>query len=365
MRALYRSVSSLCGGVGLVALGLLALEATVRLDDWARFDVPPSSGATSLDDMLVHDTLGQHARPNAIYKQFRINARGFRGEEIPDSVLARREIVFTSGASETFGLYETKDQEWPQQMADSLRDSCSGRTITVLNAAFAGMTLPTVIQDVRLRLLPLRPAAIVYYPTPTQYLYGRIPTATPPGGASPQELSAWSPRAPSRLRDALKRAIPQPIIEGLRRMDTRRARSSGETPFANVPVERLDTMEAHLRSLVGEIRQGGAQAVLALPTNRFGDTSAVEERRFLRSWERLTPKATGDILLRFGQLANERIRKVAADSGVPLVDATVALRRDSPAFYADFAHFTDRGAAVLGGATAAQLAKVLRCDQPR
>lgn len=365
MRALFRSVALLSGGIGLVALVLLAFEVTVRLDDWARFDVPPDNGATSLDDLLVHDALGQHARPSAVYKQFRINARGFRGEDIPDSILARRKIVFTSGASETFGLYETKDREWPRQMADSLRQRCSGAAITVLNAAFAGMSLPTVIQDVHLRLLPLRPAAIIFYPTPSQYLFRRIPQATPPELASPRRLTAWNLRAPARLRDALRRAIPQPLMELLRRADTRRARASGETPFAQVPVERLDTMEAQLRTLVGEIRNGGAQAVLMVPANRFGDTSSVAERRILRSWERLTPKATGEILLRFGELANDRIRKVATDSGVPLVDATRSLRRESSSSFADFSHFTDRGAAVVGGAAAAQLASLLHCEPPR
>lgn len=361
MRELFRPLSSWGGWLGLIVLVLLALEGTVRLDDWARFGVPLSNEATALEDLLVRDSLGQHARPNAHYKHFQINALGFRGEDTPPSVLGKRELVFTSGASETFGLYETKGHEWPLQLQDSLRPRCAAREITVLNAAFAGMTLPTVIQDVRLRLLPLRPAVIMYYPTPSQYLFHAIPRVSLPDSLSPKRLSRWRLRTPTRLRDALIRSLPQPVMELLRRADTKRARASGETTFAEVPVERLDSMDAQLRSLVGEIRRGGAQAVLVLPTNRFRDTTAIEERRFLRSWERLTPKATGAILLRFGDLANQRIVRVAADSSVALVDPTQALRENAPSMYADFAHFTDLGSAILAGAAATKLAFVLGC----
>lgn len=362
MRPGYQPIRTIGGAAGLVVIALLAFEVTVRLDDWARFGVSLENGAISLDDLFVRDSMGQHARPSTNYRQFRINALGFRGDEISDSVVRTRELVFTSGASETFGLYESRGHEWPRQMADSLRQYCPARQITVLNAAFAGMSLPTVVQDVRLRLLGFRPAEIVYYPTPTQYLFRSTPQASLPRNEIPRPLSVWRLRALTRVRDALKRSTPQPVLEVLRRTDTRRARAAGDTVFERLPIERLDSMEAQLRILVGAVRHGGSRMTFILPLNRFRDTSSVEERRFLRAWERQTPKATGEMLLRFGQLANDRIRRVAMDSGVHLIDATHAFGGDASTLFADFAHFTDRGAAILGGAAASEVARDIGCS---
>jgi hypothetical protein len=338
-----------------------AFELTVRLEDWARFGVPLDSPVTTIDDLSVVDSVGQHARPGTAFKQFRINALGFRGAELPDSILRSRPLVITSGASETFGAYESPDHEWPRQMADSLASRCGSDRVTVLNAAFAGMALPTVIQDVQLRLLPLHPRIIVYYPTPSQYLYMRSPVPSPRSTQPPKAFSRWRSRALPRLRDALKSAVPAPVLEYLRRGDTERARESGEELFPSLPVERLDSIDGHLRVLIGTVRRGGSALVLMIPQNRFADTTSIEERRWLRAWEHMMPKASASMLLSFGELARVRVRAVAADSGVTLVDPALMVRPERASLFADYLHFTDRGAAIVAGAVASSVAPMLGC----
>ena len=341
-----------------------AFELTVRLEDWARFGVPFDSRVTTIDDLSVVDSVGQHARPGTTFKQFRINALGFRGAEIPQAILRSRPLVITSGASETFGSYESPNHEWPRQMADSLASRCGPDRVTVLNAAFAGIALPTVIQDVQLRLLPMHPRVIVYYPTPSQYLYARSPLPSPRSTHPPKDFSRWRSRALPRLRDALKSAIPAPVLEFLRRRDTERARESGEGLFPSLPIERLDSIEAHLRILVGTVRRGGSALVLMIPQNRFADTASIDERRWLRAWEHMMPKASGAMLLSFGELARARVRVVASDSGMTVIDPGLMARSDHPALFADYLHFTDRGAAIVGGAVSTRVAALLGCTSP-
>ena len=341
-----------------------AFEFTVRLEDWARFGVPLDSGVTTIDDLSVVDSVGRHARPGTAFKQFRINSLGFRGAEVPESILRSRPLVIASGASETFGSYESPDHEWPRQMADSLASRCGADRVTVLNAAFAGMALPTVIQDIQLRLLPMHPRVIVYYPTPSQYLYARSPQASPRSTQAPKAFSRWRSRAVPRMRDALKSGIPAPVLEFLRRHDTERARESGEGLFPSLPVERLDSIEAHLRVLVGTVRRGGSSLVLMIPQNRFADTASVDERRWLRAWEHMMPKTSGAMLLSFGELARARVRVVAADSGVTLVDPGLMARPDHSALFADYVHFTDRGAAIVAGTVSTSVATLLACISP-
>ena len=351
----------------LLILGLASVELTVRVDDWSRFGVPIYRREASIEDLLIRDASGWHTRPGSMFLQFRVNSHGYRGADVPDSVLRTRPLVIATGASETFGLYEAAGHEWPQQLADSLGSRCGDGPMTVLNAAFVGMTLPTVVQDLRARLLLLHPKVIIYYPTPSQYLFRTVPRAGVVGGAPFEELSPWRPRALARVRDAVKRIIPQVLLEYQRRASTARLRASGDPPFASVPVDRLDSMESQLRVLVGEVRKGRSEPVLVVHQNRFADTSAVVERRWLHALEGQVPKATGEVFMRFEHDAGVREARVAADSGVTLVDPAMTARADRASLFADFAHFTDRGSAVMR-AIASALAgpaatKTSRCDE--
>ena len=124
MRWLERSTWT----VLLLLVGLLSVEITVRIDDWAQHGVPLTEGANSLDDLMVRDSLGVHSRASTRFRQFRINSLGFRGAEVSARALDTAKVIVVSGASETFGLYESDGKEWPRQLEDSLAMRCgSGR----------------------------------------------------------------------------------------------------------------------------------------------------------------------------------------------------------------------------------------------
>ena len=62
------------------ATALLAIEATVRADDWSQHGAPLLGGYAALSEVLVHDSLGYHPRPGAQFRKFRINHLGYRGD---------------------------------------------------------------------------------------------------------------------------------------------------------------------------------------------------------------------------------------------------------------------------------------------
>lgn len=338
-----------------------AVEGAVRLEDWVRFGIPLSSGIVAVDELQMTDESGAHPRPGAAFRGFRINALGFRGPDIPDSALRDRPVVVVSGASESFGLYESPGREWPRQLEDSLQAHCGAPAPVVLNAAFAGMALPTVMQDLSGRVLRRRPRVVVYYPQPMQYLHDSLPRAAPRGPASP-EPPPWRSRALPRVRDQVKAAVPAPLLDWLRRRDAETARAAGVVPFATVPADRLDSLESDLRRLVGVIRAGGAAPVLVTPQHRFADTTSVAEQHWLHAWIRFAPKATAPIMLEFAARAQDRVRRVAADSGAGLIDPPFATDHTRATQFADPGHFTDAGAAILAGAAAPTVAAHLACS---
>ncbi len=340
-----------------------AFELTVRVDDWVRFGVPLTSGATHIMDLRVTDSLGRHARAGAVYRKFSINNLGFRGPDVSAESLDGKPLVVVTGASESFGMFESPGREWPRQMADSLEARCGESSATVLNAAFAGMSLPTVRQDIERRLAPLGPEYIIYYPQPTQYLFERVPRPAPASAIPPAPLSPWNLRALPRLREDFKRMLPGALLDLNRQRETEAIREAGESLFPSLPVERLDSLEADLRALVGTVRRSGAEMAFVVPRHRLADTTSVENQRWLRAWERINPKAPGAMILEFFDRGEERLRHVAADSGVRLIDPPFAPGSARDLQFADPNHFTDAGAAVLASGASGVVAAALGCER--
>lgn len=327
--------------------GLIALEFTVRIDDWAQFGVPIDSPVVQMDDLVVRDSLGLHARAGTQYRQFRINQAGFRGEELPSHFSGR--YVVTAGASETFGLYETPGKEWPRQLEDSLL-AC-GANVRVLNAAFAGMSLPTVRQDFELRLSLFRPSVVIYYPTPMQYLEGDSVRASKPSALSPAPLSLFRSRAAPRFRGAFKRSTPEPILDLARQIYTSRVRKKdGLSPKTEVEPTRLASYLRDLEGLLGAYKAGGAEPVVVLHRNRFRETASDAAQRQLHAWERFHPSYTGAALVAFDSVAAGATRILAERLGVRVVDPLSRVRALGDTAFADFTHYTSEGSTEVAGA---------------
>ena len=229
----------------------------------------------------------------------------------------------------------------------------------MLNAAFAGMSLPTVRQDIDNRILPLRPDVVAYYPTPMQYLEGKLPKATPPSMEPVVDLPRWRSRAFPRFRDAIKRSVPEPLLDLIRVVDTRRTRAASKIEAqTEFPSDRLDAFEADLRSLVGDLRGAGVRPVLVVHRNRFRETSSPESQRLLRAWERFYPRYTGEAIVEFDLNAADRTKRVGADSAILVVDPIESLRAANVPVFSDFSHFNDAGAALVGREVASRLAPV-------
>jgi hypothetical protein len=352
----------------------VVVELTCRIEDWVMYRMPIASPYRSLDDLVVRDAQGMHGRPNAQFEKWTMNALGMRGPSAPVTPPAGTVRVVTVGASETFGLRETAGKEYPRQLEDSLNSAsaaaaCAGgrRRFEVLNAAFAGMSLPTIEQDVRLRLAGLSPSIVLVYPTPAGYLDDRVPEAAVPDSSAksvtrPSLSRALYPRAVGRFREQIKQTVPEFLRTALRGRQTR-ALVAAHPPgwrFETVPSDRVDRYDADLRKLIGTIRRIGAAPVLVTHANEFiGRPDADDE--MLVAWEKFYPRATGTTIIAMDSVARGVTARVGADSGVVVVDAAQALAAAPLSAFADFVHFTDHGAAIManvirGGVLAAACA---------
>lgn len=347
----------------LVLFGV-TLEAACRVEDWVRYRTPLLSRARSQEDLLVRDADGAHGRANARFQKWVMNGLGMRGPEASVQKAPGTHRIITVGASETYGLYESADAEFPRQLEDSLRTAAArcgpAPRMEVLNAGMPGMSLPTITQDVRNRLRRLSPDVVLVYPTPAGFLDVEPPRATPPdSSATAQALPAryaLYPRAAQRLRNQLKLLLPDFVQTRVREWQT--ARSLAARPagwrFGQVPADRLAMFDAQLRELVGAVRAIGATPVLATHANMFMRPGP-PDRDMLVSWEKFYPRAPGPIIVAFDSAAREATLRVARDSALVAVDVAARLAGAPGETFADFVHFTDLGASHVAAALAPPL----------
>jgi hypothetical protein len=327
------------------------------------YRTPMFSGASSMADLVVRDKDGQHGRPNVQFQKWKMNSLGMRGPEVPAAVPPNTIRVITVGASETFGQRESPNREFPRQLEDSLAarvkgGACGGtKQFQVLNAAFAGMALPTIAQDIETRLTRLHPDVIVVYPTPAQYLNYDPPLPAPK--ASPDSSYELGPmgllnfRVFTRFREQFKLVLPVRVANWLRERDIEAtvAAFPKEWRFTWSPNGRLRQFDHDLRRVIGLVHTSGAVPVIATHANAFRGRTSID-KDMLTAWVRFYPRATGQVILQFDSLASVAVQHVGADSGVVTVDAARRMEQAPRSAFSDFVHFTDLGSATMASVLA-------------
>lgn len=348
--------------IALAVILALSFELTVRVQDWVRYRMPIFSPVTSEADLMVRDRLGAHGRPNAQFRKWSIDSLGFRGVDVPVVKGPGTVRVVLTGASETFGLYESPHREYARALEDSLNarlaagacDAALVRRFEVLNDALPGMSLPTVEQDIRLRLGRFAPDVIVHYPTPAQFLEDRVPFATQRDTTAGSHDIAGSlsraihPRSLDIVRDELKKAAPEPLLTWLRKRsaEAEQHRHPVGWRFTSVPADRMAAYDSDLRSLIGDIHSVGAEPVLATHATAF-ERPRSDSAALLQAWERFYPRATGATIIRFDDGARATTIRAASDSAVIVADVAGMFAHTNGANFADFVHFTDSGSALV------------------
>jgi len=338
----------------LAAVVLFVAEAMSRVDDAVRSGTPFLASPSS-SDLTMQDSVGTRGRPYARFQKWRLNGAGFRGEEIALRPPPGCTRVAVMGASETFGYYESPGKEYPAQLADSL----TGRgCYEVINTGITGLPLTGQIRLWDNWVSRFQPNIVVIYASPAFYLANEPPQFAAQGRGTPRISSTpFAPRLLGRLKDSIKYTE---FIQR-RRVMKKIARAVDGRPagwlFDRVPENRLALFRHQLDSLVASVRGKGAVPVLVTHAMRFADPPRKEDQDLLRSWRQFTPRATEQVLLAFEREADGTVRDLAAERGIPVIDAAAAMTGHTE-WFGDFIHFNDEGAGVMAGSIARTVARV-------
>lgn len=351
--------------IPIIAVGFAMLELASRVEDRVSYGMPLLSRVETSNDLVLRDTSGARGRPNAVFRRWKLDSLGFRGPEITTTPAPGVVRIVTTGASETFGLYETANKEYPRQLEDSLKArvaaSCPGDDapkVEVVNAALPGMALPSLTNHLTRVVAPIRPSVVVVYPSPSFYLNDRAPTVARSArtDTSLRAGKEYNLRFLDRVSAQLKTLAPAPVLTWTRKRATRFTleRYPDNWRYTEPPAERLRQFEDDLRATVGAVRAINAQPLLVTYVNATM-RPGFDDPDLLVAWEYQFPRAPQQVIPAFHAQAAERIAQVAADSGVALVDLARAFEGRWDGAFADFVHFTNAGAATVASALASAL----------
>jgi hypothetical protein len=292
-----------------------------------------------------------------------MNTHGFRGPEL----VAGRATIVCFGASETFGISESRGKEFPRQLERQIAHTRGG-PYQVVNAAYPGARIADIRQVMR-RAIPLtHPRFAILYLSPASVVWtDKEWDAIHPTAVSkdpPLEQTARS-RMLARLTDKVADALPAPLRSWRLRRDLASSITAARTvPSSHLPEANFMAFRRSYERMLAILEAAHVRVIVATHATRFGPVGALRDEQMdtLRTfYPKLTEAGVVDTERRF----NDVLRRVArAHRGVIIVDAA-NLIAPGPQNFADFFHFTDRGSARIAALLAAAVTRNAGIREPQ
>jgi hypothetical protein len=349
--------------IGLVyaAIGFVTFELAARVEDLVRYGAPFWKAYT-IETLFQPSEFGRSGRPNARYAKWSLNSLGYRG---PEPVPGRINVV-TFGASETFGLYESPGNEFPRQLERELARHPLGPTqspheekrFQVINIAVPGISIGKV-NYLELAEERLAPRYLVIYPSPANYIGITSPFCGRPPAPEPTTISPLDHvRILGKVRDLSKRVIP-PDMLAMARAASLRLNEHNHDVMQAVPEATIDAIRDDLACVAESAKRHDVRIVLVTHPTFFGLHRGVAlsklDRQQLSAWRRFYPKLAESGFLDLERRTDAALRAYAAEAGLSVVDAAAEVP-PGPAYFADFVHLTDLGAATVARLVARTIA---------
>lgn len=339
--------------LGGLVVGALAVEGLVRFRQWWKYGT-----FGKLTEFAVHEQSGLPIPiPGSHRRGVRIDSRGFRSPELEvPKPTGRIRIAFLGGSTTYCAEVSSTEASWPHLVCQQLAAAHPDLSFDYINAGIPGYDAEGSRANLEYRVAPLEPDILVIYHavndlgkiTQKLAIDQRLFHATRAGWLERNSL-AWSLLAKNLLIFLRARGEPEPA---------RRLRFES--------CEVVAPFENSLTELIGVCK--GVTPVVALVTfsTRVRATqSPAEQLAACNTLLYYMPYMSTSALVTSFRDYNTAIRRVAAKTGVILVDGEDSIPADA-AHFADSVHLLDPGCRVMARRVAgallgsAQLARLLR-----
>jgi lysophospholipase L1-like esterase len=310
--------------------------------------------------LLEEDSNGIiHNVPNARYEKWEINSFGFRGREIN---LEKREDqirIVCLGASESFGLYESKNKEWPSQLGEMLKDPFP--RVEVINASVIGLNFDKRKDYVEKYVLPLKPDILIllnqrfvlFVKDTIRGLERRegVNQGKGRGAENPIKVLLSRGKSLSKLDQAIGRCLPTSLSTAIRmwrlREKIRRKEKRhciNQTPMDEVPENIVLEYEKDLRLFIRYLDENHILPVLSTYPALITPFNKDIHKNLLLATRHVYCIELSEIgLLDASKKLNDVVRRVAEEYRLPFVDNDRLIPKTLE-YFGDNFHYTNKGA---------------------
>jgi len=285
--------------------------------------------------------------PNVKYKKWEINSLGFRGKEID---LRKKEgliRIVCLGLSETFGVYESKDKEWPSQLREMLGDQFPN--VEVINVSVAAQKLMKRKDYVREYVLPLKPDIMVTVQGSLLPIMDFI-RELEDRPLKEKNRRKTGKRVFLRFREATRKCLPKWLVTRLSLWELRRAvRKKEKKHLINgklldrVPEKFILEFENHIRSFIHFLRENHiVPVVLTFPYLLTASNKELYKDIMLAA-RRLCVVLSEEGIVDASESLSDITMRIAEEENVAYTDNHRLIPKTLE-YFVDYSHYTDKGA---------------------
>jgi hypothetical protein len=299
----------------------------------------------------------RHNVPNVRYRGWEINALGFRGKEIDLEKKEGQIRIVCLGGSETFGVFESKDKEWPSQLGEMLGDQFP--KVEVINTSVAGLTIKNKKAYVKKYVLPLKPdimittqGALLPVTDSIRGVESKRLVSQVKGQGVKHPVSKLMSHLPINLRteDVIRGLLPEflsaPINTWRLQWKIRKKESRHlihKEPIDRVPEYIILEFEEDLRLFVEYLQGNHMVPILLTYPTLFTTRNKNFYRYLLLSTRRLCVELSDDGIIDASGKFNDSIRRIAGKQNVALIDNDLLIPKTLE-YFVDYSHYTNKGA---------------------
>lgn len=356
---------------------LLAMEVSARIDDMFKYGAPFFSKYTYGKLLGRDENYIRYNVPHSHFEKWKINNLGFRGHDVSPPKPKGTLRVFCMGSSETFGLYEDKDKEWPSQLSSHLEGN-----FQVMNSSVTGQFLDRYEPYIERYVLKWEPDIIILHLNFYSYSTGIDKSRTLKKNTEEGKESITFKQASAalissvfenvrltpKIKQTIKKLLPRKIFMKyetwqMQKEVTQLERKLTRQPSDYIDPENLKVFRKDLKDLITYLQDKGIKVVLSsypsLMTEQNINTYPhvfLDARRFCI---KLSFKGMMDAAAKF----NDEIKSVAEECGAFYVDIDSALPKNMD-YFGDNIHYTNQGAKVIAAKVAESIKKDIMRHPP-